>query len=376
MFLSLFTQNAFGKAFLPEIYYLGGIPLTEEVGRDTRRMIGKLAQDDAPFFLVSFMATTHPPFTSKYPYYSLYSDPEYRGESKFIMAKLRDPWEIIRAQAEPKSKFDLEQVIDLYDGCVRNFDDEVGRILAYLDACQARRQHDRRRLQRPRFRVLRARDLGPGQLGHRRLLGPRSDHHCRSEDPGTAKGDAGGAHGRYRADTAGARRIAILAVRTGRVVGTPDARRGAGHRTARVQRDRCLAHRSPRNAGEALALSALARAAGGSGQAHRHDLAQAQVRRHHHCRQGSHGARRRLEAHLPAADRRRHLPAVQHSRGSGMPAQRRWINIPRSSAQLKSLLDAWMDDDPKSGRRGPSGVVACPTRRPASKTPSQDFLRT
>jgi arylsulfatase A-like enzyme len=134
LFLSLFTQNTFGKAFLPEIYYLGGVPLTEEVGRDTRRMIGRLAQGDTPFFLVSFMATTHPPFTSKYPYYALYSDPAYRGESKFIMAKLRDPWEIIRAQAEPKSKFDLEQVIDLYDGCVRNFDDEVARILAYLDA--------------------------------------------------------------------------------------------------------------------------------------------------------------------------------------------------------------------------------------------------
>jgi arylsulfatase A-like enzyme len=134
LFLSLFTQNAFGKACLPEIYYLGGIPLTEEVGRDTRRMIADLAQDEAPFFVISFMATTHPPFTSKYPYYSLYSDPAYRGESKFIMAKLRDPWEIIRAQAEPKSKFDLEQVIDLYDGCVRNFDDEVARILSYLEA--------------------------------------------------------------------------------------------------------------------------------------------------------------------------------------------------------------------------------------------------
>jgi arylsulfatase A-like enzyme len=134
LYLSLFTQNAFGKAFLPEVYYLGGIPLTEEVGRDTRRMIGRLAQDRAPFFIMSFMATTHPPFTSKYPYYSLYSDASYRGESKFIMAKLQDPWEIIRAQAEPKSKFDLEQVIDLYDACVRNFDDEVARILAYLEA--------------------------------------------------------------------------------------------------------------------------------------------------------------------------------------------------------------------------------------------------
>jgi arylsulfatase A-like enzyme len=135
LFLSLFTQNALGKALLPEIYYLGGIPLTEEVGRDTRRMIGKLARDDKPFFLMSFMATTHPPFTSKHPYYSLFSDPDYQGESKFIMAKLRDPWEIIRAQAEPRSNFDLDQVIDLYDGCVRNFDDEVARILTYLKAC-------------------------------------------------------------------------------------------------------------------------------------------------------------------------------------------------------------------------------------------------
>lgn len=134
LFLSLFTQNALGKALLPEVYYLGGVPLTEEVGRDTRRMIRKLAQDDRPFFLMSFMATTHPPFTSKYPYYAMYSDPDYDGESKFIMAKLRDPWEIIRAQAEPRSKFDLEQVIDLYDGCVRNFDDEVARILGYLKA--------------------------------------------------------------------------------------------------------------------------------------------------------------------------------------------------------------------------------------------------
>jgi arylsulfatase A-like enzyme len=132
LFLSLFTQNRFGKTFLPEIYYLGGIPLTEEVGRDTRTMIGKLAKEDAPFFVMSFMATTHPPFTSKHPYYSLYSDPDYRGESKFIMAKLRDPWEIIRRQGEPRSEFDLEQIIDLYDGCVKNFDDEVARILDYL----------------------------------------------------------------------------------------------------------------------------------------------------------------------------------------------------------------------------------------------------
>lgn len=133
LFLSLFTQNRFGKRCLPEIYYLGGLPLAEEVGRDTRSMIGRLAERDAPFFLMSFMAITHPPFASKYPYYTLFADPRYRGESKFAMAKLRDPFEILRRQGEPKTEFDLDQIINLYDGCVRNFDDEVARILQYLD---------------------------------------------------------------------------------------------------------------------------------------------------------------------------------------------------------------------------------------------------
>jgi arylsulfatase A-like enzyme len=134
LFLSLFTQNRLGKAFLPEIYYLGGIPLTEEVGRDTRRMIASLAKGEAPFFVMSFMATTHPPFTSKYPYYTLYADPAYRGPSKFAMAKLRDPFEIIRRQGQPRSEFDLDQILDLYDGCVRNFDDELGRVVSYLES--------------------------------------------------------------------------------------------------------------------------------------------------------------------------------------------------------------------------------------------------
>ncbi len=58
------------------------------------------------------------------------------------MAKLRDPWEIIRRQGEPKTEFDLEQIIDLYDGCVKNFDDEVGRILG-LPRCLGNRRRTR-----------------------------------------------------------------------------------------------------------------------------------------------------------------------------------------------------------------------------------------
>ena len=51
------------------------------------------------------------------------------------LARLTDPFEIIRRQGAPKEEFDLDQIIDLYDGCVAEFDDEVGKMLAHLDAC-------------------------------------------------------------------------------------------------------------------------------------------------------------------------------------------------------------------------------------------------
>ena len=138
LFLSLFTHNRFGKRFLPELYYLAGVPLTSLVGRDARALISQFAAEDAPFFLNVFMSTTHPPFGSEYPYYTLWSDKDYVGESKFVMARLTDPWEIIRRQGDTKKDFDLDQVTSLYDACVANFDHEVKRIVEHLEACGLR----------------------------------------------------------------------------------------------------------------------------------------------------------------------------------------------------------------------------------------------
>lgn len=132
LFLSLFLSNRIGKFFLEEIYYLGGVPLTRQLGLRARQMLEELGSDTQPFFLNVFMASTHPPFASEYPYYTMYADPNYRGPSKFAMAKLTDPFEIIHRQGEPREEFDLEQILDLYDGCVKSFDDELGRILDYL----------------------------------------------------------------------------------------------------------------------------------------------------------------------------------------------------------------------------------------------------
>jgi arylsulfatase A-like enzyme/glycosyltransferase involved in cell wall biosynthesis len=134
LILSLFTHNRFGKTWLPELYYLAGVPMTSELGRQGRRVLNALAQGDQPFLLHMFYSTTHPPFGVEYPYYTRLARPDYRGESKFVMARLTEPFEIIRRQGQPREEFDLDQILDLYDSCVLRFDDEVGQMLAHLDA--------------------------------------------------------------------------------------------------------------------------------------------------------------------------------------------------------------------------------------------------
>jgi arylsulfatase A-like enzyme/GT2 family glycosyltransferase len=135
LFVSLFTHNRLGRLLLPELYYLGGVPLTQPLGRRARQLVSRLAESAQPFFLNVFYSTTHPPFASEWPWYTRFPDPAYAGESKFAMTRLTDPFDIIRRQGAPKEEFDLDQIIDLYDGCVAEFDDEVGKMLSQLEAC-------------------------------------------------------------------------------------------------------------------------------------------------------------------------------------------------------------------------------------------------
>lgn len=140
LFLSLFTHSRFGKRFLPELYYLAGIPMTDEIGRETRRVISACAANRRPFFINAFLSTTHAPFASEYPYYTMFAGRDYAGPSKFVMGLMNDPFEIIKQQRHTVAEFDLDQIHALYDGCVRRFDDEVRRLLEHLDACGLRDQ--------------------------------------------------------------------------------------------------------------------------------------------------------------------------------------------------------------------------------------------
>jgi arylsulfatase A-like enzyme len=135
LFLSLFCHNRFGKKYLPELYYLAGIPLTKQLFSDTRELLSEAARSETPFCINLFTATTHVPFGSNYPYYDLFTPRDYSGDSQFIMTKLASPEEIIEKQELGPEAFDVPQILNLYDGCVVQFDDEIGKLLSHLEDC-------------------------------------------------------------------------------------------------------------------------------------------------------------------------------------------------------------------------------------------------
>jgi arylsulfatase A-like enzyme len=135
LFLTLFTHSRFGRTFLPQLYYLAGVPLTGELGDRSLLALNRLAAGGDPFLLTVFMGTTHVPYGSEYPWYLRYSTPEYEGDSKFVVSRLADPMEIIEMQEAERSRFDVPQILNLYDACVARFDAELARILQHLDDC-------------------------------------------------------------------------------------------------------------------------------------------------------------------------------------------------------------------------------------------------
>ena len=133
LYVSLFTGNKFGRMFIPELYYLAGRPLTSQKSLAARHALSRLAEQPDPFFMMLFVATSHGPFGSEYPYYMAFSGEDYKGDSKFAMTGVSSPEEIQRRQAQGREAFDVQQLVDLYDGTILHFDDEVKRIVHHLE---------------------------------------------------------------------------------------------------------------------------------------------------------------------------------------------------------------------------------------------------
>jgi hypothetical protein len=122
-----FLINPVGRRIFPVMWLM---PLNIDpyyVTNTSKKFIRNAVRAGKPFFMVYFSSNSHFPYGSQYPYYQLYADRAYRGPHKYRkvdMMKTVSGFDLSRA--------DKEQVIALYDGAVRMFDDQVGEMLDFL----------------------------------------------------------------------------------------------------------------------------------------------------------------------------------------------------------------------------------------------------
>ena len=128
--LAFFT-GAVGARLFPVAGYL---PDNADPAALTERALARLdalEETGKPFLLVVFYSTTHTPFAAPMPDARAFSSPGYAGPSRYAyeLQQLEDLGRF--GQAHPLEE--VEQLRALYDGALRAFDREVGRLLDRLD---------------------------------------------------------------------------------------------------------------------------------------------------------------------------------------------------------------------------------------------------
>lgn len=128
-----FLDNPAGRLLVPE---LDGVSFTRSaaaISRRARREIDRMAASGKPFFLTVVFHTTHLPYSSTWPYYALFSDPAYRGRNRYRIDFRIDDM-IKRGFSHDLTAEERQHIVDLYDGCVAEFDAQVGDLVAHLRA--------------------------------------------------------------------------------------------------------------------------------------------------------------------------------------------------------------------------------------------------
>ena len=132
----LYFDNPLGYRIFPQLQSFAQFVTPKVVTERVERRLAAAASDHKPFFWHVFYSCNHLPYRSPEPYNSMFADPVYQGRNRngvdfdidaFIGGTdLESKW-----KALPEKE--VTQIRALYDGCTREFDDCVGRILAALD---------------------------------------------------------------------------------------------------------------------------------------------------------------------------------------------------------------------------------------------------
>ena len=135
--IPLYFDNFLGYQLFPQIGSFAQFVTPEVVTQRVEKRIAAVAESRIPFFWHVFYSCNHLPYRSAEPFLSAFTDPDYQGPNKNGVAfdidnfiggtTLESKWEAL----PPK---EVQQIRDLYDGCTRQFDDCVKKILASLEA--------------------------------------------------------------------------------------------------------------------------------------------------------------------------------------------------------------------------------------------------
>ncbi|MHC4956494.1 MAG: sulfatase-like hydrolase/transferase [Planctomycetota bacterium] len=127
-----FLNNPIGRILLPELNRVSFTRGATSITAKGERWIEQAAAKDQPFFLTLVYHVTHLPYSSSHPYYNEFTDPDYRGRNRYRLDFRIDEM-IQRGFDHDLSDEETQHIIDLYDGCVREFDDQVGAIVKKLE---------------------------------------------------------------------------------------------------------------------------------------------------------------------------------------------------------------------------------------------------
>lgn len=127
----LFVDNPLGRLLLPEVDQCSFTRAGASLTRRANEAIDDLSAEESPFFLVVTYHGTHLPYSATWPYYLRYRAEGYQGRNEYRIDFGVDDM-IQRGFDHDLTESESQHIVDLYDGCVREFDDQVGAIIDHL----------------------------------------------------------------------------------------------------------------------------------------------------------------------------------------------------------------------------------------------------
>ncbi len=135
--LPLFFDNRVGHWLFPKLKSFANFMTPDVVTGQVIDRLKAREDDEKPFIIFAFYSCTHLPYKTPREYAELFTDPMYNGPHKHQLQLNVDEFigdVDIGKKWEKLPPDEVDQISGLYDGCVRMFDDCVGRTIQALDA--------------------------------------------------------------------------------------------------------------------------------------------------------------------------------------------------------------------------------------------------